>query len=436
MRFSKTLAVACALALSGTAMAQDLLVRNAKVHTATSRGTLEHADVLVRNGRIAAVGTNLQAGNATVVEANGRALTPALFGGITDIGLEEVSGESATVDSQQSLGEEKDPAVRPEFDVTLAYNPESVLLPVARVEGIGWTMLAAGSTTGGSIVGGQGGVVRLDGSLDPLGPKALFLSLGSSAANLTGNSRAAQWMILDQLVAEARGRMSADSKFAMLTPMGRAAFAKFLDRRGLIVVNVNRAVDIVQLLRWSKRNNVRVAVTGGAEAWKVADQLAAAKVPVFVDTLADLPADFDQTRCDAGERRALAQSGRRSRDPERGFASRAQGAADGGQRGGQRLAVGRRPGGADARAGASLRRGRRHRHDRGRASARTWCCGAAIRSTSPPWPKPYGSTVARSQCGRARPSCATVTCIRPTACPARILPAPTEEPGRFRTCIT
>ncbi|WP_231734365.1 amidohydrolase family protein [Noviluteimonas gilva] len=275
-------------------MAQDLLVRNAKVHTATSRGTLEHADVLVRNGRIAAIGTNLQAGDATVVEANGRALTPALFGGITDIGLEEVSGESVTVDSQQSLGEEKDPAVRPEFDVTLAYNPESVLLPVARVEGIGWTMLAAGSTTGGSIVGGQGGVVRLDGSLDPLGPKALFLSLGAAASNLTGNSRAAQWMILDQLVAEARGRMSADSKFAMLTPMGRAAFAKFLDRRGLIVVNVNRAVDIVQLLRWSKRNNVRVAVTGGAEAWKVADQLAAAKVPVFVDTLADLPSDFDQ----------------------------------------------------------------------------------------------------------------------------------------------
>lgn len=290
----KTLAVACALALSGGAMAQDLLVHNAKVHTASSRGTLEHADVLVRNGRIAAVGTNLQAGNATVVEANGRALTPALFGGITDIGLEEVSGESATVDSQQSLGEEKDPAVRPEFDVTLAYNPESVLLPVARVEGIGWTMLAAGSTTGGSIVGGQGGVVRLDGSLDPIGPKALFLSLGSAASNLTGSSRAAQWMILDQLVAEARGRMSADSKFAMLTPMGRAAFAKFLDRRGLIVVNVNRAVDIVQLLRWSKRNNVRVAITGGAEAWKVADQLAAAKVPVFVDTLADLPADFDQ----------------------------------------------------------------------------------------------------------------------------------------------
>jgi imidazolonepropionase-like amidohydrolase len=57
---------------------------------------------------------------------------------------------------------------------------------------------------------------------------------------------------------------------------------------------VNRAADIVQLLRWSKRNNVRIAISGGVEAWKVADQLAAAKVPVFVDTLADLPGDFDQ----------------------------------------------------------------------------------------------------------------------------------------------
>ena len=291
---NKALVAACALALSGTALAQDVLIRNAKVHTATSRGTLENTDVLVRGGRISAIGAGLAAGNATVIEANGHALTPALFGGITDIGLEEVSGESSTVDSQQSLGEEKNPAVRPEFDVTLAYNPASVLLPIARVEGIGWTMLAAGSTTGGSFVGGQGGVVRLDGSLDPVGPRALFVSLGSSASGLSGNSRAAQWMVLDQLVAEARGRMSPDSKFALLTPMGRAALAKFLDGRGLMVVNVNRASDIVQLLRWSKRNHVRVAVSGGAEAWKVGDQLAAAKVPVFVDTLADLPADFDQ----------------------------------------------------------------------------------------------------------------------------------------------
>jgi hypothetical protein len=292
---SKVLVAACALALSTQAFAQDVLIRNAKVHTATSRGTLEGADVLVRNGRISAIGANLPAGNATVVDAHGHSLTPALFGGITDIGLEEVSGESSTVDSQQSLGEgTKEMTVRPEFDVTLAYNPASVLVPVARVEGIGWTTLQANSGDGGSIVGGQGGVVRLDGTIDPVGARVLFVSLGSGAKGLTGNSRAAQWMILDQLVAEARGRMSQDSKFALLTPMGRTALAKFLDGRGLMVVGVHRAADIHQLLKWSRRNNVRIAISGGAEAWKVADELAAAKVPVFIDTLADLPSDFDQ----------------------------------------------------------------------------------------------------------------------------------------------
>ena len=291
----RALVAACAFALSAQAFAQDVLIRNATVHTATAQGTLKNTDVLVRNGRISAVGANLAAGNATVVEANGRELTPALFGGITDIGLEEVSGEESTVDSQQSLGEgAHDMAVRPEFDVTLAYNPASVLIPVARVEGIGWTALSANSGSGGSIIDGQGGVVRLDGSIDPVGPRALFVSLGSGSANLTGKSRAAQWMILDQLVSEARGRMSSDSKFALLTPMGRTALAKFLDRRGLMVVGVHRASDIHQVLKWAKRNNVRVAVSGGAEAWKVADELAAANVPVFLDSLADLPSDFDQ----------------------------------------------------------------------------------------------------------------------------------------------
>ena len=184
-----------ALALLGAApasSAQDLLVRNATVHTASARGSLDHADVLVQGGVIRAVGPGLAApAGATVVEANGRPLTPALFGGITDIGIEEVSGEATTVDSTLKLD---DQPLRPEFDVTLAYNPASVLIPVARLDGIGFTALGANS--GGGFVAGQGGVMRLDGSADPIGPLALYLRLGSAAAELTGNSRAAQWMLL------------------------------------------------------------------------------------------------------------------------------------------------------------------------------------------------------------------------------------------------
>ena len=288
----------CANALAqgtGPASAQALLIRDATVHTATSRGTLQHADVLVRDGRIAAVGNGLDAGGAQVVDAQGRPLTPTLFGGITGIGIEEVSGEDATTDGALALGEDaKHMAVRPEFDVTLAYNPDSVLLPVARVEGIGWTLLSAGSTAGGSIIGGQGGVVRLDGGPDPIGPRVLFVDLGSGAAGLTGGSRAAQWMLLDQLIDEARGRIGPDSGFALLTPAGRATLAKYFGGGGRVFVEVERAADIRQLLRWATQRDVRIAIAGGAEAWRLAPDLAAAGVPVFVDPLANLPADFDR----------------------------------------------------------------------------------------------------------------------------------------------
>ena len=64
-RFAATLLMLCAT----TASAQDVLIRNATVHTATARGALEGADVLVRDGRIAAIGNGLDAAGAQVVEA-------------------------------------------------------------------------------------------------------------------------------------------------------------------------------------------------------------------------------------------------------------------------------------------------------------------------------------------------------------------------------
>jgi len=296
-RSALTLALlACGALACIPAAAQDVLIRNATVHTAGAQGTLHNADVLVGNGVILAVGPGLLApANTQVIDAQGRPLTPTLFGGITETGLEEVSGEKATVDAALALGAgTKEMSVRPEFDVTLAYNPDSVLLPVSRVDGIGWTLLGANTTEGGSIIGGQGGVVRLDGSPDPIGNRVLFISLGSRAANLTGSSRAAQWMLLDQLIDEVRGRIAPDSHAALLTPAGRVALARYLGGGGRVMVNVQRAADIRQLLRWSARHDVRVAIAGGAEAWKLAPQLAAARVPVFVDPLANLPASFDE----------------------------------------------------------------------------------------------------------------------------------------------
>ena len=293
---ARSLLAAALGAAAFCASAQELLIRNATVHTGTARGTLQNADVLVSGGRIAAVGPNLSAAdNVPSVDANGRPVTATLFGGITEIGLEEVSGEHATVDETLALGAaSKEMTVRPEFDVTLAYNPDSVLVPVTRVEGIGWTLLGAGTATGGSIIAGQGAAMRLDGSFDPIGARVLFVQLGADAAGLTGNSRAAQWMLLDQLIDEVRGRIPVGSHVALLTPAGRDTLKRYLDGGGRMFVDIDRASDIRQLLRWSSKHRVRIAIVGGSEAWKLAPQLAAAKVPVFVDPLGNLPSSFDE----------------------------------------------------------------------------------------------------------------------------------------------
>jgi imidazolonepropionase-like amidohydrolase len=101
-------------------------------------------------------------------------------------------------------------------------------------------------------------------------------------------------MLLDQLIDEVRGRIAPGSHVALLTPAGRAALAKYIGGGGRMMVGVHRAADIRQLLSWSARHNVRVAISGGAEAWKLSPQLAAAKVPVFVNPLGNLPANFDE----------------------------------------------------------------------------------------------------------------------------------------------
>ena len=92
----KTLLLIAAFAgtvLAGNAaLAEEFLIRGAKVYTASAQGTLENADVLVRNGKIAAVGRGLTAtccAAGVVVDARGRPLTPGLFGGLSMIGLAE-----------------------------------------------------------------------------------------------------------------------------------------------------------------------------------------------------------------------------------------------------------------------------------------------------------------------------------------------------------
>ncbi len=291
--FTATLASLIALA-AAPAGAQAVFIHGAKVHTSGAAGTLENADILVEDGRIAAVGAGLAApAGATVVEANGRPVTPGLFGGLTQLGLEDVDQEEATFDAELKLAA---PAWqhmwRPEFDVTPAFNARSIVIPVARVEGITWTMLAPQPAD--SLVVGQGSAVTLDGRLDAAyaGSQSLFVNWGSAGHDASGGSRAAQTMLFDQAIRESK-ETGPVGPASLLLPEGRSILKRYLGG-GRVVFFAERASDIRQVVRYAKAHGMKPVIAGGAEAWLVARDLADAGVPVVLNALEDLPVDFDR----------------------------------------------------------------------------------------------------------------------------------------------
>lgn len=283
---------ACIASMSAPAAT---LIRGATVHTLTSAGTLESTDVLIDNGRIAEIGRGLRAPDgAEIIDAAGRPLTPGLFGGLGHLGLEEIGLEPPAADARLGLG-----AMRPEFDVTLAFNPDSAAVEVNRAAGITFAMLmpsAAGEPgpRGGSILTGQGGIVTLDAGLAPVA-RAMFVDIGGDANVLSGGSRAAQFMLLEQAFTEARTPdLLRPGDPRQLTPIGRRTLRSYLDRGGPFVFHVDRAADILQVLAFARREKVRAVISGGVEAWRVARELAAADVPVILDPLENLPQSFDE----------------------------------------------------------------------------------------------------------------------------------------------
>jgi imidazolonepropionase-like amidohydrolase len=272
-----------------------VLIRDATVHTLTAAGVLEHTDLLISEGKIAELGRALKApAGAEVIEAAGKAVTPGLFGGFSHLGVEEIGVESTQNDYVLKLG-----AMHPEFDVTRAFNPDSAILGVARLGGITFAMVSpsteAGSkgAPGSTIIAGQGAIAELSGSIDDK-THTLFVDLGGDASALSGGSRAAQYMLLEQAIGEVRApKELLPNDQRLLTPAGRQTLAKYLGGAGPVVFNVERAADIRQVIALVQHQKLHAVINGGQEAWRVAPELAAAHIPVVLNPLDDLPASFD-----------------------------------------------------------------------------------------------------------------------------------------------
>jgi imidazolonepropionase-like amidohydrolase len=70
------------------------------------------------------------------------------------------------------------------------------------------------------------------------------------------------------------------------------ALQPVLSGREPLIVNVNKASDIDAALDIAREYGLKLIVAGGAEAWMVADRLAAAKVPVLTGAMDNIPETF------------------------------------------------------------------------------------------------------------------------------------------------
>ena len=275
------------ICVSGASEAGSILIHDAQVHSMTASGSFEHADILIRDGVIQAMGMELPIEEETVViDAKGLPVTPAFFAGITISGLSEVEMVSSSNDAA-ARGLHTGLS-HPEFDVTKAYTPFSSVIPITRVEGFGYALL--GAQQGDRTVAGSSRLVRFDGGFDSFeGKDVLFIDIDGRSAGVDGGSRAAQWMLLEQLFGELA---VADDDLTLMSVAGKRRL-KAIQRNGVFVFSTHRAADIHRTLQFIAKHELNAVIHGGREAWILAEAIAAAEVPVILNSLDNLPADFD-----------------------------------------------------------------------------------------------------------------------------------------------
>src|SRR3546814_15523657 len=73
------------------------------------------------------------------------------------------------------------------------------------------------------------------------------------------------------------------------------ALVRVIDGTTPLFIRVDRAVDIVNVLKLKGEfPAMKLVLVGATEGWIVAREIAAAKVPVLVSPLTDLPSSFEQ----------------------------------------------------------------------------------------------------------------------------------------------
>ncbi|MCH8071716.1 MAG: amidohydrolase family protein [Proteobacteria bacterium] len=290
---------------ASVASAQTTAITGATVHTVGPEGTLENATIVIENGRIAEVGTGIRVpAGAEVIDASGKIITPGLFSAMGQIGLSEVGAVTGTNDAVQR-GDDFSAG----FDVADAYNRRSVVIPISRIDGITRALIAprAGrpDEQGNSsrVLSGLASVVQLGDSGDYLTRHgvAVVVNLGETGSAVAAGSRAAAIQELRAALTDAldyRRNKAAyergDWREYSVSTADLVALVSVVEGDRSMIFAANRASDIEIVIKLASEFGLSAIIIGGAEAWMLAHELAAANVSVIIDGTANLPGNFDR----------------------------------------------------------------------------------------------------------------------------------------------
>jgi len=288
-------AVALAVAVTGaTTGAQTVAITGGKVYP-VSGPAIENGTVVITNGRITAVGTNVSIpAGAQRIDATGKIVTPGFVNSSTQLGVQEVS---AVTDTRDAAARGKD-NVAAAFTVWEGLNPNSVMLAPARKEGITSFVVIP---TGGLIAGQAALLDVVPGTTTDMmirAPVAMVAEIGDAQqAGLT--SRGELIVKLREIFDDAkyfRTHRDAFDRAATrdfsASRLDLEALQPVLDGQLPLLLTVARASDIDAAMRLARDFDIKLMIGGGAEAWMMADKLAAARIPVLTGAMNNIPAGF------------------------------------------------------------------------------------------------------------------------------------------------
>ena len=287
---------------------------HAKIFTLAG-APIEDGTLVIRDGKIAAVGASVEVpAGAHAIDAKGLQVYPGLFDPITQMGLREIGAVSATVDSSETGG------YNPDVVAATAVSPSSEHIPVTRAAGI--TEVLAVPASGGldfsgpaGVIGGQASAIHLSGwTIDEmLMKKSAAMALNwpvieTQTFDFTTFSRKEKpyteakqeydkqvneitdWVERARHYAQAMekgssGKYNRDLKLEALAPVIRGELP--------LLVFADRSREIRNAVDFCDKQNLKMILAGGAEAYKVKDLLRSKDISVILRPMLMLPLDED-----------------------------------------------------------------------------------------------------------------------------------------------